>query len=187
ALSFIMMAPLSSPSLSPQGCLALMAAEGLFLLVLQFDTKHFSDFAARKMCHSLSGLMMLFLPPQYILCRLYVYAVVIVGLVMTWQLVPALPKWRFGDYGDIGITVYLIIVGFWFCSEYPVAVLAPIFFADPSGAVIGKWASRNLPEYNPTWVGKKTVIGSLAVFVVTFLTLYRPLGFIPRLLVRRPF
>ncbi|KAF4690344.1 26S protease regulatory subunit 8, variant 2 [Perkinsus olseni] len=111
ALSFIMMAPLSSPSLSPQGCLALMAAEGLFLLVLQFDTKHFSDFAARKMCHSLSGLMMLFLPPQYLLCRLYVYAVVIVGLVMTWQLVPALPKWRFGDYGDIGITVYLIIVG----------------------------------------------------------------------------
>ncbi|KAF4726753.1 hypothetical protein FOZ62_022986 [Perkinsus olseni] len=134
------------------------------------------------MCHSLSGLMMLFLPPQYLLCRLYVYAVVIVGLVMTWQLVPALPKWRFGDYGDIGITVYLIIVGFWFYSEYPVAVLAPIFFADPSGAVIGKWASRNLPEYNPTWVGKKTVIGSLAVFVVTFLTLYRPLAFIPRLL-----
>ncbi|EER04152.1 hypothetical protein Pmar_PMAR019569 [Perkinsus marinus ATCC 50983] len=77
------------PDLSPEGCLALM-----------FDTRHFSDFAARKMCHSLSGLMMLFLPPQYLLCRLYVYA-----------LVPALPKWRFGDFGDIGITVYLVIVG----------------------------------------------------------------------------
>ncbi|KAF4672588.1 hypothetical protein FOL47_000339 [Perkinsus chesapeaki] len=101
---------------------------------------------------------------------------------MTWQLMPGLPKWRFGDYGDIGISVYLTIVGFWFYLEFPVAVLAPIFFADPSGAVIGKWATRNMPKYNPAWVGKKTVIGSLAVFVVTFLTLYRPRSFIPRLM-----
>ena len=57
-------------------------------------------------------------------------------------------------------------------------VLAPVFFADPGGAVVGKNMDRYLPQYNRRWsalgllpkegaAGKKTVCGSAAVLVLT--------------------
>ncbi|KAF4690345.1 hypothetical protein FOZ60_000315 [Perkinsus olseni] len=96
---------------------------------------------------------------------------------MTWSLIPGIPNWRFGAYEDPGITIYLLVVGF------PIAVLAPVFFADPAGAVVGKWASANIPSFNPPWIGKKTVLGSAAVFAVAFVSLHTPTSLLPRLLV----
>ena len=50
----------------------------------------------------------------------------------------------------------------------PPTILAPLFFADPAGAVVGKACTRNLgPAYNPPWYGQKTVAGTFAVFAVT--------------------
>ena len=49
-----------------------------------------------------------------------------------------------------------------------------MFFADPAGAVVGKFASRNVP--NPRWIGAKTVCGSMAVMVVTFFTILYPVA-----------
>ena len=46
-----------------------------------------------------------------------------------------------------------------------------MFFADPSGAVVGKFCSRRAPAWNPQWYREKTVAGSLAVAAFTFATL----------------
>ncbi|KAF4710123.1 hypothetical protein FOZ63_003060, partial [Perkinsus olseni] len=161
----------------------LMALEGVFLLVLQFDKQHISNFAARKLCHAGTGLLMLCLNSKYILNRLFIYALVVVSLTMTWELTPKLPNWRFGIYGDVGITIYLLVVGFWYYMQLPVVVLAPVFFADPAGAVVGRWATRNIPEFNPPWVGSKTVLGSAAVLIIAFFTLHSPVGLLSRVLV----
>ena len=48
----------------------------------------------------------------------------------------------------------------------PPPILAPLFFADPAGAVVGKWATRNLP-CNPRVYQQKTLCGSLAVLLLT--------------------
>ncbi|KAF4669289.1 hypothetical protein FOZ61_004579 [Perkinsus olseni] len=159
----------------PVGVL-LMALEGVFLLVVQFDKRHISNFAARKLCHAGTGLLMLCLNSKYIINRLFIYALVVVSLTMTWELTPKLPNWRFGIYGDVGITIYLLVVGFWYYMQLPVVVLAPVFFADPAGAVTSG-------RFNPPWVGSKTVLGSAAVLIVAFFTLHSPVGLLSRLLV----
>ncbi|EER17903.1 conserved hypothetical protein [Perkinsus marinus ATCC 50983] len=163
-------------------CLVIMLFEALFLLLLQFDEKHISLFAARKLCHAGSGFAMLFLTPRLLVNRLYIYGVVAMSLIMTWSLVPGIPNWRFGALEDPGITIYLLVVGYWYFMEFPIAVLAPIFFADPAGAIVGKWASSQIPNLNPRWIGTKTVLGSAAVLVVAFITLHSPTSFLPRLL-----
>jgi len=82
-----------------------------------------------------------------------------------------LPKFRFADMYDTGITIYLLAVSAWFYLQYPVEVLMPMFFADPAGAIVGKFCSHYFKEYNPRWYGTKTIAGSLAVFVVAIATL----------------
>ena len=56
----------------------------------------------------------------------------------------------------------------WFAMGLPPKVLAPLFFADPAGAVIGKACTRAFPSYNRAWYGSKTVAGTSAIFAVTF-------------------
>jgi len=51
-----------------------------------------------------------------------------------------------------------------------------MFFADPAGAVVGKFASRIFPQMNARWIGAKTVCGSMAVMVVTFFTILYPVA-----------
>ena len=71
-----------------------------------------------------------------------------------------------------GITVYLLLVSAWFWLQLPAPILAPLFFADPAGAVVGKTLSRKFgPRWNPPWCGPKTVAGSCAVFALTYLTI----------------
>merc|ERR1712190_203215 len=70
-----------------------------------------------------------------------------------------------------GITIYLLAVLAWFYLQYPVEVLMPMFFADPAGAIVGKFCSHYFKELNPRWHGTKTIAGSSAVFVVAIATL----------------
>ena len=173
----------------------LMSFEVVFFLWLMIDRKNLSPFVARKLCHTVSGIIMMALNCDALLSRLFVYAVAIMSLLMTWE-VPLLPAIWFGAPRDIGITIYLTLVMLWVYLRLPLTVLSPVFLADPAGApliifrpkhtfyqfsvsnhlfyvfstrpkfpflliflsqiiyptgaVVGKWASRTL-GFNPRW------------------------------------
>ncbi|CAE6947802.1 unnamed protein product [Symbiodinium microadriaticum] len=148
------------------------------LVFLQFGEKALpSLFAARKACHAGSGALMLFLDSRDPLARAYVYLVVVTSLTMTWRLVKWVPAFRFGADYDVGISVYLLIVAAWFHMQEPVRALAPLFFADPAGAIVGKFCSKR--GFNRAWYENKTIMGTLAVLVVAYLSLDAPV-FLPR-------
>ena len=76
-------------------------------------------------------------PPRFLqVCRIFVWLVSASSIAMTWNLSP-LPAFRFSRPKDIGVTVYLCLVSVWFLQQLPAPILAPVFFADPAGAVIG--------------------------------------------------
>eukprot|EP00429_Kryptoperidinium_foliaceum_P060728 CAMPEP_0176081872 /NCGR_PEP_ID=MMETSP0120_2-20121206/40953_1 /TAXON_ID=160619 /ORGANISM="Kryptoperidinium foliaceum, Strain CCMP 1326" /LENGTH=198 /DNA_ID=CAMNT_0017415639 /DNA_START=75 /DNA_END=671 /DNA_ORIENTATION=- len=156
--------------------------ETLLLLFLQFGDKVMpSNFAARKTCHAGSGFLMMQLDSRDPIARWFVYAIVVVSLSMTWRFVPSwVPAFRFGDLYDAGITIYLTIVGSWFFLQMPAHALAPLFFADPAGAVVGKFCTRR--GFNMNWYQNKTVMGTLAVFVFALLSLDVPWT-LPRLVI----
>ena len=143
------------------------------LAFLQFGEKLLpSRFLARKLCHAGSGLLMLQLDPHDQVARVFVYTVVLSSLAMTWRLLPDVPILRFGTAYDAGITIYLLLVALWFFARQPPRALAPLFFADPAGAVFGKLASAC--GLNAAWHENKTVAGTLAVFAVAFVSLGVP-------------
>jgi hypothetical protein len=154
----------------------LIGIQTFLLIFLQLGDKVLpSNFAARKICHAGSGFLMLFLDSRDFIARWFVYSVVASSLLMTWRLLPpCIPEFRFGDPYDAGISAYLLIVGGWFYLQHPVRALAPLFFADPAGAAVGKWCSRRFPGRNPVWFQNKTVAGTLAVFVFAFVSLEVP-------------
>jgi len=157
--------------------------ETLLLVFLELQPKLTSQFAARKTCHSVSGLLFLTLDSRTAAARGAMFLIGGSSILMTWELTEkiGIKPFRFGSTRDIGITVYLTLVMLWFFGELPAAALSPMFFADPAGAVVGQWLSRNYPKYNKRWYDKKTVGGSCAVFVVTFGTLvlfYPPMSLI---------
>jgi hypothetical protein len=157
-----------------------IVVQTLLLLFQQFgDVVLPSNFAARKACHAGSGLLMLQLRSEEVEARVFVYLVVVTSLSMTWKVLPSwVPSFRFGDDYDAGITIYLLIVVLWFAAQQPTAALAPLFFADPAGAVFGKFASRQ--GFNSLWYQNKTIVGTAAVFLFAYLSLDIP-SVIPRL------
>merc|ERR1719220_1689681 len=128
-----------------------------------------SDFGARKLCHSCSGLLMLHLDPRDALARYFVYAVAASSLTMVWQ-VGIKFKFRYASTRDIGISVYLVLVVVFFYNQIPLEIIKPVFFADPLGALVGRQLTES-GMWNPAWIGKKTIGGSLAVFAATLATL----------------
>merc|ERR1719414_228564 len=107
------------------------------------------------------------------------------GLVMTWEVVPKLKPFRFGKARDIGMTVYML----WFYSQLPIRALAPMFFADPAGAIVGKYLSslKDRGVRNPVWWRgggtQKTIGGSAAVLLFTAVSFAPPATLAQRLLV----
>ena len=64
----------------------------------------------------------------------------------------------------------------------PATILAPLFFADPAGAVVGKACSKTLGQrYNPRWYQQKTILGTAAVFTLTYATITFPCTTLARL------
>lgn len=152
----------------------IIAIQTVLLAFLQFGEKILpSNFLARKTCHAGSGLLMLLLDSYDIRARIFVCLVVFTSLGVTWRMFPSwVPKFRFGDEYDAGITIYLLIVATWFCFEQPPMALAPLFFADPMGAVVGKACSKR--GINKVWYENKTVMGTLAVFAFALISLSIP-------------
>ena len=89
---------------------------------------------------------------------------------MTWNLF-GLKPFRFGKERDKGITIYLVFVSIWFYCSLSPKLLSPLFFSDPSGAIVGKFFTRKFPKCNKVWYGQKTIMSSLAVFIVTVICL----------------
>jgi len=179
---------LSSPAGFEIGLFGLVLSGGTLaivetglLLILELFPKLTSQFAARKICHACSGLLFMTLDSRQEAARGAIWLIAMGSILMTWNLtdIIGIKPFRFGAIKDIGITVYLIIVMLWFYWELPPTALSPMFFADPAGAVVGKWLSRKFPQKNSAWCGKKTVGGSAAVFFVsagTLLALYPPMS-----------
>uniref|UniRef100_A0A0G4IF74 Dolichol kinase n=1 Tax=Chromera velia CCMP2878 TaxID=1169474 RepID=A0A0G4IF74_9ALVE len=119
-------------------------------------------FVARKGTHLLSGLLLLQI--EYTAwIRLFCVCFAVFVVHQTWF--PQRP-WRFARPGDLGITFYGSIVAVWALFALPMKVLAPLFFADPLGAIVGKSIE------SPRWYLNKTVAGSAAVFVAALVTTY---------------
>jgi hypothetical protein len=156
-----------------------IAVQSTLLLFLQFGERLLpSNFIARKACHAGSGFLMLYLDSRDPVARIFVYSVIVTSLCMTWKVFPDwVPSFRFGGDYDAGITIYLLIVGTWFFNQQPSMALAPLFFADPAGAVFGKFFSRR--KLNMEWWENKTVVGTAAVFLFAFIALDVPI-FTPR-------
>ncbi|KAJ1463184.1 hypothetical protein M885DRAFT_556897 [Pelagophyceae sp. CCMP2097] len=154
----------------------------LVWIVLLEKVLPLSNFAARKLCHAGCGLGMLLLDSETIEARIFVAILAASSIAMVWGVTP-LPPFRFAQMGDVGVTVYLLLVSAWFAIQQPPLLLAPLFFADPAGAVIGKWASRTFPGRNLRWYNEKTVCGSAAVFAVTALSISFPCSNAERLVI----
>lgn len=156
--------------LSYEFTVAVMVFEAALLSALILGPRYLSAFASRKICHGFSGACMILIGSDRLIGRLFVYAVTVVSLVMTWKVFPGIPTIWFGSTRDPGITIYLLVVALWFYMQLPVGVLGPVFFADPAGAVVGRYMSKHHKRINPRWIGDKTVLGSLAVFIATLLS-----------------
>ena len=141
--------------------------EVILLLICEFAP--ISPFLARKLCHVGSGIMMLQLDPSDYLARWFVYAVAISSLMMVWEVIPF--QFRYSRSKDIGISMYLVIVVIFFYTQMPLHIIQPVFYADPMGAIVGKALTKLIPSFNPQWIGKKTVGGTLAVFITSIITL----------------
>jgi len=114
-----------------------------------------SLFLARKLCHAVSGVMMLHLDMEDWLARYFVYSVAASSLIMVWQLGTTY-NFRFSRTRDVGISVYLVIVTVFFYTKTPLEIINPVFLADPLGALVGKNLTQ-LGVWNPKWVGDKTI------------------------------
>jgi hypothetical protein len=153
---------------------ALMVTVLVYIVFLEYVSRPvLSNFASRKLCHSGCGGMMMMLNPTRLDARCFVWAVAVSSIAMTWNLSP-LPAFRFSRPHDVGVTAYLLLVSAWFYLRLPVTILAPVFFADPAGAVVGKLCSHLVPRLNPTWCGRKTVLGSAAVLGFTYVSITFP-------------
>ena len=145
----------------------LILAEILILVFCEFGP--LSNFGARKLCHSFSGFMMLHLNPGDTLARYFVYSVALSSLVMVWEIGINF-RFRYAKVRDVGISVYLIIVVIFFYNQIPLEIIKPVFFADPLGALVGRYLTEH-GYTNPRWIGEKTVGGTSAVFLSTMATL----------------
>ncbi|OLQ08472.1 hypothetical protein AK812_SmicGene8026 [Symbiodinium microadriaticum] len=159
------------------------------LAFLEKGTRCLSNFQARKLCHAGTGLMLLQLDSRDEHTRYFVYMIGLGSLALTWEVHPKLKPFRFGKARDIGMTVYLLVMLLWFSLSLPIHVLGPMFFADPMGAVVGKYLSsmKDKGVVNPVWWSRggvtKTIGGSAAVLVFTMITFAGPATIPERLLV----
>lgn len=176
-------------AMEAQGFLGLVVFECALLAFLQKSNECLSNFHARKICHAGTGLLLLQLDSRQEEARWFVYMIGVGSLAMTWEIHPRLKPFRFGKSRDIGISAYLIVAMLWFRLQLPIRVLAPMFFADPAGAVVGKFLSglKDQGFVNPVWWSKggttKTIGGSMAVLVFTILTFAGPASLTERLII----
>lgn len=167
----------------------LIAVECALLAFLEKSTECLTNFQARKMCHAGTGLLLLQLDSYDAQARYFVYLVGVGAMAQTWELIPKIKPFRFGKSRDIGMTVYMTVAIFWFYMHQPIRVLAPMFFADPAGAIVGKYLSslKDRGVRNPVWWRgggtTKTVGGSAAVLLFTVISFAPPATLLQRVVI----
>lgn len=149
-----------------------LLVETVMLLILELLPRLTSNFASRKICHAGTGLLLLATDSREVSARAAVWIISFSSIAMTWNLTTAVgvKPFRFGAQQDVGITIYLVIIILWFYAALPPAAMSPMFFADPAGAVVGKFLTQKGVK-NRVWYLNKTVGGSTAVCLVTVVTL----------------
>ena len=131
------------------------------LLFVKFSTV-LPPWGNRKLLHMGVGAIALTMDTSDVYVRTAVYSVTMIAIVLG----TCLPLFPFSTRFDIGIYGFLFFCSFALFYDIPLINFAPLFFADPMGAVVG----RNLKTVK--LVGDKSIAGSLAVAVVAFLTLH---------------
>eukprot|EP01069_Polyplicarium_translucidae_P000389 Polyplicarium_translucidae@DN1217_c0_g1_i3.p1 len=117
-------------------------------------------FVARKGTHMTIGVLLLQVN-QAVWLRAFVCMLGFLTLWKTWFHRP----FRYAKPRDPGVTVFVVVACIWACLRLDYRHLAPMFFADPSAAIVG----RSLRS--PKWLRDKTIAGSLAAFAVTAVAL----------------
>ncbi|RQX68582.1 phosphatidate cytidylyltransferase [Toxoplasma gondii CAST] len=142
------------------GC---MVAVLVALAIFQFTPKaKLSDFCARKLTHVTMGTLLLLLKPEgHSYVKIFIIAVAVSAILSSIY-----KPFRFAKKHDKGVILFNAIVGVWTLFDLPCSALAPMFYADPCGAIVGTMVE------SPKWKGNKTIAGSAAVFVVTLLSAY---------------
>lgn len=131
------------------------------LTLCQFTPKsRLSDFSARKLTHmSMGSLLLLLKQEDHWYVTAFVLATALIAILSC-----IFKPFRFASHYDKGVIAYNILAGGWVLSGFPLRALAPMFYADPLGAIVGRMVK------SPRWIRNKTVAGSLAVFLATFLS-----------------
>jgi hypothetical protein len=129
------------------------------LLFVQFNTL-LPSWGSRKVLHMGTGTLLMMCDVRDPLFRYATYAVTTVVVAFVWH-----RSLHFFAVKDVGIINYLLFCSLCVSLQLPLVYCAPLFYADPMGAIVG----RNVDT--PKLVGTKSVGGTLAVFVTAALTL----------------
>ena len=131
------------------------------LAFVQFNS-FLEPWESRKVLHMGTGTLFMLTNFGDDKTRWGLYAVVIINVF----LLSLQPTYHFSSRRDVGITTYLLFCAFVAWYGVPFWKMAPLFYADPAGAIVG----RNVET--PKLVGSKSVGGTFAVFAVSVLTLF---------------
>ena len=117
---------------------------------------------SRKVLHMGTGTLFMLADMTDVWVRLSVYGMALVVMAA----VGSRSTFHFAEVGDIGIVSYLFFCAITAFLRIPFWQMAPLFYADPSGAIVGRSVRT------PKLVGEKSVGGTLAVGVVAALTMF---------------
>lgn len=129
------------------------------LTFVQFNTL-LPSWGSRKVLHMGTGTLLIFCDVHDPLFRLSTYVVTVVAILVVCS-----TKLHFTDMRDVGVSTYLLICSACVALRIPLIHLAPFFYADPMGAIVG------LNIHTTNIVGDKSLAGTIAVFATSALTL----------------
>lgn len=131
------------------------------LLFVQFNTL-LAPWQSRKVLHMGTGTLFILTDFSDPLARYALYAVVGANVLALFTRA----TYHFSDRRDVGIVSYLLFCATTASLGVPFWKMAPLFYADPAGALVGRTVrTRKL-------VGSKSVGGTLAVFAVAAATMF---------------
>jgi len=129
------------------------------LLFVQFNTL-LPPWGSRKVLHMGAGTLFILCDVHDPLFAAGMYAVAIT----TAYLVSRTRLIHFASLRDVGMLNYMFFCALCVTLKLPMVYIAPLFYADPMGAIVG----RNVPSRK--LVGSKSLSGTVAVFVTASLT-----------------
>lgn len=143
------------------GLVGLALCSAPLLLFVQFNP-FLVSWQSRKVLHMGTGTLYILSNVHDPHVRLGMYAVTALNVVGLFNV----RTFHFADLKDVGIISYLLLCSLVAYLQIPFWHIAPMFYADPFGAIVGRTTR------SAKLVGSKSVNGTLAVGVVAFLTLF---------------